>query len=340
MRLSIIIPVYNVEKYVAKCLDSVLAQDIPPQDYEIIVVNDESPDDSESVIAPYAQAHHNVKYVSRPNGGPGAARNTGLECAMGDYIWFVDADDTIAPHCLGGLLDYVESHRLDLCEFYIEEKSGAYIEVVGPNHWLDGKVVDSIEFVRRCTMPCAACFNIISRHLFVDYDLKFIEGIYHEDLELNTRIVSHCKRISFYHSDAPLYTYVINRDGSTMTNPSISHTLKRIDSYITVLGQIRSNFPFTPSQRDFSYHIYRLYNDILAFFIPAVIQGSSLPHKSRFYYDMMRTNQLDYNLSVVEGIQKVKYLLLSRFRYSYHAGIVIRWLFDSMARIKNAVQKR
>lgn len=101
MFLSIIIPVYNAEKYIGSCLDSLLAQDI--SDYEILCVNDGSKDGSAAILENYARQHTNILVIHKENGGVTSARNAGLEAARGDFIWFVDADDLIKENTLGKL---------------------------------------------------------------------------------------------------------------------------------------------------------------------------------------------------------------------------------------------
>lgn len=100
MFLSMIIPVYNTEKYLAECLDSCLAQDFPYDDYEIICVNDGSKDGSLDILRSYEARYPNIIVIDQPNGGVSAARNAGLDAARGDYIWFIDADDFIQESVL------------------------------------------------------------------------------------------------------------------------------------------------------------------------------------------------------------------------------------------------
>ena len=95
MILSIIIPVYNVEKYVEKCIRSCENQDIPKENYEVIVVNDGSPDGSLAIVERLANEFSNIKVINQENKGLSMARNTGLEAAKGEYVWFVDSDDWI-----------------------------------------------------------------------------------------------------------------------------------------------------------------------------------------------------------------------------------------------------
>ena len=106
IRLSIVIPVCNLENYIAETLDSCLAQDILPEEYEIICIDDGSKDNSLAVLNHYAQTHSNIIVHTKENGGVSSARNKGIELAQGQYIWFVDGDDLIAENALGTLLRY------------------------------------------------------------------------------------------------------------------------------------------------------------------------------------------------------------------------------------------
>ena len=117
IRLSIIIPFYNVEKYIAECLDSVFEQDIPEWEYEVICVNDGSPDGSRDIVTSYLPSHANLKLIDHPrNMKLGATRNTGRQAARGNYIWFVDSDDKIAPNCINQILQTCEERDLDVLE--------------------------------------------------------------------------------------------------------------------------------------------------------------------------------------------------------------------------------
>ena len=95
--ISVIVPVYNVEKYLARCLDSILGQTY--ENLEVICVNDGSPDNSFAILHEYAAKDARIKIVEKQNGGLSSARNAGMVCATGDFIAFVDSDDTIAPNC-------------------------------------------------------------------------------------------------------------------------------------------------------------------------------------------------------------------------------------------------
>lgn len=118
LRLSIIIPFYNVERFISECLDSVFDQDIPLSEYEVICVNDGSPDHSREIVLDYMDRYPNLRLIEHDrNRKLGAARNTGRSIAKGKYIWNVDSDDKIVPDCLGEMLGICEENDLDVLEF-------------------------------------------------------------------------------------------------------------------------------------------------------------------------------------------------------------------------------
>lgn len=116
MFLSFIVPVYNAEDYIAECLDSLLAQDLPYEDYEIICVNDGSKDSSLAILHEYADRYRNLHVIDKPNGGVSAARNTGISAAAGDWMWFVDADDFVGKNVLGALRSATKENT-DIIQF-------------------------------------------------------------------------------------------------------------------------------------------------------------------------------------------------------------------------------
>ena len=130
IKLSIIVPVYGVEQYLRKCVDSLLAQDLPSSDYEIILVDDESPDASPQICDEYATKSQEsrvksqelpcIRVIHRKNGGLSAARNSGIEIAQGEYLMFVDSDDYIEPNVLGELLAQMERDNLDVLRYRLQ----------------------------------------------------------------------------------------------------------------------------------------------------------------------------------------------------------------------------
>ncbi|MDR2885736.1 MAG: glycosyltransferase, partial [Rikenellaceae bacterium] len=115
MLISFVLPVYNVEKYLARCLDSVLAQDLAPDEFEVVVVDDSSTDGSRAVAERYAAADPRIRLlVLSPNGGVAAARNMALDHARGKYVWPVDPDDFLFPGVAGQMVRTMERQQLDM----------------------------------------------------------------------------------------------------------------------------------------------------------------------------------------------------------------------------------
>ena len=145
IRLSIIIPFYNVERYIAQCLDSVYHQNIPEEEYEVICVNDGSPDNSREIVMEYQKKHQNLILIEHDhNKKLGAARNTGRAIARGKYIWNVDSDDYIADNCLKSILDQCEGNELDILMFNLAEFTDTRTQKADFPFNLHGGVLDGL----------------------------------------------------------------------------------------------------------------------------------------------------------------------------------------------------
>lgn len=204
MYLSIIIPMYNVELYIEQCLLSCLRQNIPASDYEIIVVNDGSPDGSLAIAENIANRTSNIHIISQPNSGLSIARNTGVLHAKGDYLWFVDSDDRIRENCLKDLIEQCKRDRLDLLAI-------AAANVIEGNEvrrfsYTNLSVVSGGEVLEKgCIQHCVP-FTIYRRNFFLQYQLQFYPGIFHEDSEFSPRSYYYAKRVGFSNEIAYLVT--------------------------------------------------------------------------------------------------------------------------------------
>ena len=221
MKISIIVPIYNVADYLAKCLDSLLAQDLPQNEYEIIVVNDGSTDNSGDIAQQYADKYENITLINQENQGLSGARNTGIKHAKGEYIQFVDSDDFLEENVLGGLMKQVEEDNLDVLRFKyqnvrINNKSNEY-EVFKPyksdSFLFDNYsscVTDGVTFLNeRFGTACYAVMFIIRKIILENCIFK--QGIYFEDTEWTPRMILKSKRIAS--SDTIVYNYLM-REGS------------------------------------------------------------------------------------------------------------------------------
>lgn len=238
VRLSIIVPVYNVAELIQKCVDSLLCQNISLDEYEILLINDESTDDSLEKIENIAHKYPNIKVYSKPNGGQSSARNYGLQYALGKYIWFVDSDDFIEPNVLGEVLDKIEKEELDiLCfSFQYSYEDGTKLSS-HRYHTSKNEVYSGDDFQLNVNTPPVPWAAIYSHSFINDNKLRFIEGIIHEDFEYTARAYYLAKRIEFY--DIIVYNYY-QRNGSTMKSyqPSRVHDLLAVSDALYAFAEM------------------------------------------------------------------------------------------------------
>ncbi len=204
VKLSIIIPVYNVEQYVERCLRSVLEQGISATDYEVIIQNDGSTDGSLAVVERVVKDHPNCLVLCSPNRGLSAARNAALCHAKGEYVWFVDSDDWIEEGCLSVLLDEIERTHADLYNFGYKSSLN---NVVSLSEMPSGKIG-----------LIGVWGHLYRRQFLTDNNLTFVEGIAHEDFEYSPRVAFFAKK----HVNLDMAPYVVyKRPGSITTSPNV-----------------------------------------------------------------------------------------------------------------------
>lgn len=231
--LSIIIPVYNSEKYLEKCLNSLLLKEKYKYLYEIIIVNDGSLDDSSSILASYSYKYDFIHVFDQSNKGQASARNLGLKQAKGKYVFFVDSDDFVITNSLEILLDWIIDKDLDIllfCHFagnikYLEQKIKEYrIDKIEVNPIITGEQYLSLFDYTNC--PWLSFFN---RKFLIESSLFFQEGYYLEDGIFMMESLLRAKRVSFV--DLHVYLYVYRR-GSTLRTYTKEHLRKLNESFL------------------------------------------------------------------------------------------------------------
>jgi glycosyltransferase involved in cell wall biosynthesis len=171
--LSIIIPFYNVEKHIGQCLDSVYNQDIPEEDYEVICVNDGSPDNSRQIVIEYQKKHSNLILIEHDkNMKLGAARNTGRSIAKGKYIWNVDSDDYVQSNVLKQLVSECEKDELDLLIFNFYHSINGVEKLNQAYPFSNSQLCSGLEFTKKY---CLDHFSEISPVWTQIYKLDFLE---------------------------------------------------------------------------------------------------------------------------------------------------------------------
>lgn len=219
-KLSIIIPTYNAEKYIERCLDSILDQDYH-NEIEIIVVNDGSTDSTSAILERYNEMYPSVfRIISKTNGGVSSARNAGKDAASGDWIWFCDADDYICKNGLSYVLDHFVDKDIDVCSFAaialdaIALKSFKEPETVNGNCFFEGTTIKRYEN----QFPAS-----IWSHLYrVDAikDLRFRDLTMCEDVFFN--LEAYMKDLRIRCTDVNIYRYTTSEDQLTRKRDKIS----------------------------------------------------------------------------------------------------------------------
>ena len=275
MKVSVIVPVYKVEKYLEKCLDSLVNQTL--KDIEVIVVNDGSPDNSQKIIDKYVKKYSNIKGYIKENGGLSDARNYGIKKASGEYIAFLDSDD------------YVTSDMYE--KMYLKAKEKDFDMVVCDiNYVYDDhtKIVESgvnrdttdIKSVYKSIHPAA--WNKIFKSDLLD-DIEFKKGVWFEDLEFIYRLLPRVKSIGVIHE---AFNQYIQREGSITNTVNL-----KIYDYISNLNGV---IDFYKKRK-----IYDEYKKELEYVYVRYIYATFVKSVSRYNYD-------EYLKAVDEAIKNVR----------------------------------
>lgn len=193
-KITIIIPCYNVERYIAKCIRSVFQQDLHEDEFEVIIVDDDSPDGSLAIAREVTQNRKNITIISQENKGLGGARNTGVLNATGEYLLFLDSDDWLLPNVLKNLLIIAEQDALDILEFSAQgiNSEGKILYQISNNSTVFNSGFDYYNNIRYMN---SACNKLYRRDFLRKNNILFLEQIFIEDFEFNTRCLASVKKI-------------------------------------------------------------------------------------------------------------------------------------------------
>ena len=229
-KLSVIVPVYNVEKYLDKCLNSLVRQNV--DDYEIIVVNDGTKDNSQKIIDKYVSEYPNlVKSFIKENGGLSDARNYGVKRASGEYITFLDSDDYIEDDTYRNMLDIAYRDNLDLVvsdlEYVWEDESKDAFVKEGINRVSDNDLKNLF------LSPLFSWNKMYKRELFNKLDCKYPIGLWYEDIPVTLKFFSRIDKVGYYNHVS--YHY-LQRSTSILGS---SYNNKMYDIFVIFEGVIK-----------------------------------------------------------------------------------------------------
>lgn len=261
--ISVILPVYNVEKYLKECLDSILAQTYT--NYELIVVNDGSTDNSLAIANEYKNKFERINIISQENKGLSEARNAGYNLITGKYTYFIDSDDFILSETFENLVSLAEEKQLDLIKFdahsFAEEgvdyemtnyDSSAYLQ----KHKLYNRD-EYLKAVEKHFMP-AVWMYFIKSELILDNKLYFKKGILHEDELFTVQLLKYCYRIMY---DDNQYFQRRYRKNSIMTG-NISKNQKAIESKILIIDLFKKMIELNPDDEVYNRFVKMRQNDL------------------------------------------------------------------------------
>jgi glycosyltransferase involved in cell wall biosynthesis len=245
LKFSIIIPAFNVGDYINRCILSCLDQDLSKEEYEIIIINDGSTDNTLTIIKSLSENNPNIRIISKTNKGLGAARNEGLMVASGRYIWFVDADDWIKSNSLNYLYKILETNALDALWMQLRRvnEKGAFMPAKKMHRRMLAHTMSGEEFLRLVFgYETYVVLFVFRRAFLVRAGLRFMEDVYYEDAEFTPRALTKARRVKF---EMGVYYFYFIRTGSIINayNPrKIDDLLKVIKSLKRAIEKIESTF--------------------------------------------------------------------------------------------------
>ena len=242
IKVGIIVPVYNTEKYLKKCLNSLVKQTL--DEIEIIIINDGSVDKSQEIIDEFSNQYPDkIKSYIQSNSGQAAARNFGLKKAVGEYVLFIDSDDYIEVNTCEKVYGIAKQSDLDILCFNMCEEFENNIEKPS-NYYSFNNYSKNIKYVLNET---SVTNKLIRRKILIDNKLFFMEDYIYEDLELIPRLVLYTDKIDFI--DDKLYHYVIHND-STMRQKNYN---PKLNSIFVVIESLKKKFDNTPYTSEMEY---------------------------------------------------------------------------------------
>ncbi len=216
-KISYIIPCYNVEQYVNRCIKSLYNQGLETKDFEVIAVNDGSTDETAAIL--HSLDYPNLIIIDQDNEGLSTARNVGLKVARGEYVWFIDSDDYIKPNITTDLLRIATDNKLDILFFGLEEIRDNTPRILWHQELENNAILDGATAILSGYSPNSACSGLYRlEFLKSNPSLVFVPKLYHQDVQFNYRAVTLAERVEFIKT-AP-YIYELHSDSiSQSTSP-------------------------------------------------------------------------------------------------------------------------
>ena len=307
--ISVIVPVYKVEPYLHQCVDSILGQTFP--DFELILVDDGSPDGCPAICDEYAQMDSRVKVIHKENDGLSSARNAGLDIAEGEYIAFVDSDDWIHPEMLDTMQNRMQQHYADVAICGVESVYEDASKIV--HHTLTDAVLSQEDMVDKLSTQAwyyiIACNKLYRKKIFEE--LRYPEGYIHEDAAIIHRIIGLCKCVVTV--EQPFYNYrqtgnsIMRRELNIQRTDNLSALADRVqyaftkkwsrvfsitaERYVHAFFDYYFRFPRTKENEKY----FRRMDDSLKKTLPYILKSSTVSIRHKIYLSVIRLNPKIYS---------------------------------------------
>lgn len=263
--ISVIIPVYNAEKYLRQCIDSVLSQTYI--NYEIILVDDGSKDNSLAICNQYKDSNENIKVFHKENGGASSARNVGIKEANGKYIYFLDSDDYIENNTLQKLVMCLIENSADLVFFegrVVSENGICKGNYEYRNHYSSDKAhLVMKKMLRNKEFHVGTPFFFISKKIFDDNNLWFKEGVMYEDMLMSYQLFSFAVKAAHLHEKLYVRRY---RNASVMTSKVTKFNFNSISSVYEAIVNFSDVIPIEKVQNlhiiRCAYNVFNVYSQM------------------------------------------------------------------------------
>lgn len=249
--ISFIIPLYNSAKWLEKCLLSVLNQDIPESEMEIICINDGSPDNSAELAREIGKTHPSIIVIDQPNQGPSGARNTGMKTATGKYLCFVDPDDFVEPNVYGKLVQQMEAEQLDMLRFNHQNVNEDYQLIDKPafekRFDYTPKLMSGAEFLAtRLDIACNIWRYMYRREIITKNEIWCFTGDYYDDTPWLPLVLMKAERMNV--CDTVVYDYMERADSLVKTKAS-TMMIRKSDGFILLLKYLEQELDDIKNER-------------------------------------------------------------------------------------------
>lgn len=306
--LSIIVPVYNVEKYLERCIRSIMNQGLREEDFEVIIVNDGSTDASLEIAKSLKKEFQtfDIKIISQSNQGLSCARNTGMKYATGEYLEFIDSDDYLEPKSIREIIDLAIKTKVEVLAFRMKvlDKDGNE-RISRSQPFPSNRILSAREILVKNLYIGSACNHLYRKDFLLEKGIKFEKGITHEDVAFNSCVYSCVNKIMF--TDFNPYVYYWNADSMNRSNNYDKIRKAIIDNlYVirSVMSFLNKNNASTKVKRYFNRHG----NSIIVGSIINFISNKSLPKEIKIEF-INKAKEL--NLYPIKGrTQSLKTTLL------------------------------